>query len=100
MWFLISLPIAILAGVTAGYHYTHRKTLPSLNFVAEGEKEKVLKNHGVKLGESTTCSVCGKKIDINNLGLLISEEEHVFICSDQRCMTLAKVTSPVSPLNV
>lgn len=89
MWFLIVLPLAFLGGVMGGYIYTHKKRVPSFEFVKEKEKEKILAQHKVQLGESSVCKVCGDKVTIQNIGMVIPrEQETTFICSRQQCMTV------------
>ena len=94
MWPLILVVSCFAIGLTIGYTH-NKKKVPFVKFVNPDEKEAVLTEYGIELGESSVCSVCGDKVTLDNLGLVIPKnDEKQFICSKQSCMTVSDITTP------
>jgi len=67
------------------------KRVPVVKFANPKEKSKILEENGINL-ESAKCEVCGKKITLENLGLLkvIKFGKATFICSSKDCLSKSK----------
>jgi len=86
-----------ILGVGTGYKATRKKVVPFVKFVEKGEKENVLEKHGMRLTETTKCSICGDNITIENIGTAVSVNgDNTFICSKPQCMTVSDILKPIS----
>lgn len=86
-----------ILGVGTGYKVTRKKIVPFVKFVEKGKKENVLEMHGIRLTETTKCSICGDNITIENIGAAISVNgNNTFICSKPQCMTVSDILRPIS----
>jgi hypothetical protein len=97
MWqILLVVSFCFILGMVVGYKQTYKK-VPLVKFVNEDEKEKMLKEYDIELNETPICSVCGDKISLDNLGIVIpkkdkdKEEEITFVCSKRNCMIIVNV---------
>ena len=59
-----------------------RRVVPVFNFIPPQKMIEYLRSRGIKL-EGQKCYICGRKITLNNIGVVFEDGEHViFICSD------------------
>lgn len=88
-----------ILGVGTGYKVTHKKVVPFVKFVGKSEKENVLEKHGIRLTETTKCSICEDNITIENIGAVVSVNGgNTFICSKPQCMTVSDILKPISKI--
>lgn len=95
------LPILIflgfVAGLGTGYKLVHKKTVPLVRFVAETDKEKTLQEHGIRLDQTTKCSICGDIITVDNIGaVVVNKSVQTFLCSKPQCMTVSDILRSAS----
>lgn len=95
MWAWFVVAFGLVAGLSVGYKYTHKKMVPIIKFVPKTDRERVLKDHNVHIDKFSRCSVCSDEITIENLGAIVkSESEIIFVCSKPQCMTLSDLLTP------
>lgn len=97
MWALFVVVFGLVAGLGASYKYTHKKKVPLIKFVPKTDRERVLKEYGLRIGKSSKCSVCGDSITLKNLGAIMRNEAKItFVCSKSQCMTLSDLLTPTT----
>jgi len=95
MWPVVLIFFGFILGVGTGYKIKHKKAIPFVKFVKKSEKEKVLEMHGIRLTETTKCSICGDNITIENIGAVVSVNGNTFTCSKPKCMTVSDILRPI-----
>lgn len=90
---MFNLLLLLGAGITTGIgaSYILDKISNDLEFCKNSEKTKVLKKYNIDL-TNKTCSVCGREITQENLGMIIPYNgDTYFICNEEKCLTLKDV---------
>ena len=97
MWPIALIFFGFFLGVGTGYKVTHKKIVPFVKFVEKGEKKNALRIHGIRLTETSKCSICGDNITTENIGAVASVNgDNTFICSKPQCMTVSDILRPIS----
>jgi hypothetical protein len=70
-----------------------KKSVASIKFVSPDEKEKVLEDCGFVITSQTQCFVCGRNINLDNIGAIkcAKDGKHLVVCNSTQCLINSKI---------
>lgn len=68
------------------------KKIYEFKFISSAEKDEFLNKSNIKISADSVCSVCGDRINIDNIGMCSEKSgEIIFVCSKPKCLKLNKM---------
>lgn len=94
MIYLALIPIgSFIIGAIHGTTQRKKRGSYQIRFIDSDKMDSFFSEENIDIDENATCSICGRKITRDNIGLLTKEDgKSVYVCEKTHCINLKRVS--------